>query len=126
MFYLTEILQEQEPPQEETLQVYLRLKFVKSLLPLYTIENNVLRCKIPEGSSNTISAGMKFDRTYTFTKIFGPVSTQTEIFNFVVKHRIVGFVNGHNNTILCYGVSGSGMYLLDINILFFQVIQEVY
>lgn len=92
-------------------QVYLRLKYTDRLPSIYTIKDKVLCCKMPEGSSRMVHSEGKFFRNYTFTKIFDPLCTQTTIFDSVVKPRIVRFINGHSNTVLCYGVSGSGNYL---------------
>ncbi|XP_044272341.1 kinesin-like protein KIF20A [Tribolium madens] len=45
---------------------------------------------------------------YTFTRIFGPQTTQGDFFNCVVKPKIFDFINGENSTLFTYGASGSG------------------
>lgn len=47
-------------------------------------------------------------KTYSFTNIFGPQMTQSEIFNSTVKAKMLGLLNGRNFTLLAYGASGSG------------------
>jgi kinesin family member 22 len=44
---------------------------------------------------------------YVFDRVFGPCSTQEEIFA-EVKDAVARFVEGHNLTVFCYGNTGAG------------------
>jgi DNA replication protein DnaC len=45
---------------------------------------------------------------FTFDKIFGPESTQEEVYEFTVKKAINKVIEGYNSTILAYGQTGAG------------------
>ncbi|CAG9854252.1 unnamed protein product [Phyllotreta striolata] len=45
---------------------------------------------------------------YSFSNIFHKTQTQEEIFNSVVKPKILDFLNGKNYSLFTYGASGSG------------------
>lgn len=47
-------------------------------------------------------------KKFTFSHIFSHTSTQEEIFNLVVKPKVLQFINGNNSTLMSYGASGSG------------------
>lgn len=78
----------------------------------YEIKGNELICKIPDGTfaARNLDPGSNMITTYSFSKIFGPESTQTEIFDNIVKQKLLDFINGRNSTILTYGTSGSGKF----------------
>ncbi|XP_023289462.1 kinesin-like protein KIF20B [Orussus abietinus] len=48
------------------------------------------------------------NRKFSFTKIFGTQSTQTEIFDEAIKLQISDFLRGRSSTIMTYGTSDSG------------------
>lgn len=99
------------------MQTYLRIKkfdiddHLYRILDLYT-----LKCHIPDGSHAMRNAkdGENISKTYSFTKIFGPQSTQIDLFNEVVKPKLLNFINGSNYTLLTYGASGSGEIIIII------------
>lgn len=47
-------------------------------------------------------------KLYKFSKIFKPNTNQIDIFNDIIKRKIVDFINGINTTFFTYGASGSG------------------
>ncbi|CAH1119558.1 unnamed protein product [Phaedon cochleariae] len=107
----SEVTKIQSPDQEDkSIRVYLRLKGGVPYENLYQINGDCLTCKVPEGSYSTrnLKYGESITRTYGFTKIFGPDITQIDIFNNIVKARLLGFINGKNSTLFTYGASGSG------------------
>nr|XP_023022053.1 kinesin-like protein subito [Leptinotarsa decemlineata] len=100
----------EEENESKCIQVFLRMKGGVPYENLYQIDNDNLICKVPEGSYSmrNLKYGNSMTRTYTFSKIFGPDVMQIEIFNSIVKPRILGFINGRNSTLFTYGASGSG------------------
>jgi hypothetical protein len=45
---------------------------------------------------------------FTFDRVFGHDSTQTEVFDYVAKPIIEGALEGWNGTLFCYGQTSSG------------------
>ncbi|XP_063911405.1 kinesin-like protein subito isoform X2 [Zophobas morio] len=101
----------QQPQKDEarTINVYLRIKNGYNFEGLYEIEDNTLVSKIPQGSNFLRNAkdGDSMIRKYSFTKIFSQETDQREIFNYIVKPKILDFINGQNSTLMTYGASGS-------------------
>ncbi|VEN61455.1 unnamed protein product, partial [Callosobruchus maculatus] len=98
---------------EETvdhLSVFLRIKNGVPYKDLYEIDGNNLVCNVPEGSYCTRNTKCKdqLKKIFTFTKIFGAETRQVDVFNYMVKPKVLRFINGHNSTLFTYGVSGSG------------------
>ena len=53
---------------------------------------------------------------FSFDKIFGPNSSQIEVFDFAAKPVIRGVLDGFNGTILCYGETNSGKtHTMEVN-----------
>ena len=48
-------------------------------------------------------------KSFTFDQVFGPDSTQPDIFNQVARPIIDNVMEGYNGTIFAYGQTGSGM-----------------
>ncbi|RZC40898.1 kinesin-like protein subito [Asbolus verrucosus] len=96
--------------QSENIRVYLRIKSGYNFSNLYVISNDTLICNVPEGSHcmRNVREGDSLRKIYTFSRIFHPQTTQNEIFNSIVKQKILDFINGENSTLLTYGASGSG------------------
>ncbi|KAL3271812.1 hypothetical protein HHI36_022282 [Cryptolaemus montrouzieri] len=90
--------------------VYLRIKGGQNNSNDYTIKENLLICRMPEQVSTSRAAKNKSvtHKKYCFTKIFGPDSKQIEIFDNVVKFRVLEFINGKNKSLFTYGASGAG------------------
>lgn len=100
-------------PEEENLQVFLRLKLIEnSYSDLYEINDKTLICKVPAGSHfmRNVQEGDSITRKYTFSHIFDENVTQKKIFNDIIKSKILDFINGKNGTILTYGASGAGKF----------------
>ncbi|KAK9885782.1 hypothetical protein WA026_013651 [Henosepilachna vigintioctopunctata] len=97
---------------EYCLQVYLRIKAGDaSYEELYEIINScTLISKIPEGSYSARSArdGLLVRKKYNFSKIYGPETRQEDLFDELVKPKLLKFINGENCTLMTYGVSSSG------------------
>lgn len=48
------------------------------------------------------------DVSYTFDRVFGPESTQTDVYQFSISQTVDDLLNGYNGTVLAYGQTGSG------------------
>ncbi|KAL1490454.1 hypothetical protein ABEB36_013143 [Hypothenemus hampei] len=96
--------------QDNYLEVFLRIRGDVPLNNLYTVENNMLYCVLPEGSQAARNNRDKAQlvKKFEFSHIFDVHTKQNNIFDLVIKERILSFINGHNSTIMVYGVSGSG------------------
>ncbi|KAF5300291.1 hypothetical protein FQA39_LY11148 [Lamprigera yunnana] len=97
--------------KSDNLQVYLRIKKSNNSNHVYHIEDkNTLFCKLSENFQykKNHHPTSELRKAYKFSSIFGPESTQLEIFTDVVQQKIVDFMNGINCTLLTYGASGSG------------------
>lgn len=94
----------------ELVQVYLRLKPCKVPNTLYEVRSD--KCLITSLDTTTAGHGRRtqhnVSKMYSFSKIFGPQSTQKEIFEQVVKDNLKKLPDGHSFTLLTYGASGSG------------------
>ncbi|XP_050300141.1 kinesin-like protein subito isoform X2 [Anthonomus grandis grandis] len=107
---------EDEEKVDDTLNVYLRIK--QSTRPLdstlYRIEQNILITRIPEDSlaprnqADRKKINQILYKKFYFTGIFDADATQVDIFNYVVKKKLLSFINGKNSTLLAYGASGAG------------------
>ncbi|XP_065163902.1 kinesin-like protein subito [Atheta coriaria] len=96
--------------ESDSLNVYLRIKDTGHDDNLYEITENFVTCYVPEGSASGrhIKDGEHLNRIYTFTKIFPTTATQIELFNNVVKTKVLKCMNGINANLFTYGPSGSG------------------
>ncbi|KAH3676042.1 hypothetical protein WICMUC_002338 [Wickerhamomyces mucosus] len=45
---------------------------------------------------------------FTYDRVFGPESTQNDVFQYSVLETVDDFLNGYNGTVLAYGQTGSG------------------
>lgn len=48
------------------------------------------------------------DHKFNFDQVFGPSSTQEEVYSFSGQHLITDVMNGYNATIFAYGQTGTG------------------
>ncbi|KAL3284672.1 hypothetical protein HHI36_018825 [Cryptolaemus montrouzieri] len=94
------------------LHVYLRVKEgIEDYEDLYEIiDSRTLISKIPESShsAKNIKEAAVMKRKYDFSKIFGPETKQSSLFNELVKPKLWKFMNGIDCSLMTYGVSGSG------------------
>lgn len=98
----------------EHLAVYLRIKNTfKPIDKHYEFNNKELTCKLPSGSValKNMREGDTVLKTFKFSKIYGPDTNQTDLFNSIVKKRMLDFINGRSGTLLTYGASGAGITL---------------
>ncbi|KAK8822237.1 hypothetical protein WA577_005401 [Blastocystis sp. JDR] len=63
---------------------------------------------VADSSRNEISIKGNDDNRYTFNYVFGPSSTQEEVYNTCVTPLLESAFDGYNATILAYGQTGSG------------------
>lgn len=87
------------------------MKKTETYKNLYEIsDDNTLVCKVPEGAQciRNIRDVTSVTKTFKFSKIFGPNAQQIDVFNDVVKGKVLHFINGSNCSLLSYGASGSG------------------
>ncbi|KAK4880193.1 hypothetical protein RN001_008339 [Aquatica leii] len=88
-----------------------KIKGVENLGELYEIENDkTLLCRVPIElqHARNVHENESITRTFKFSKIIGPNSNQTKLFDEVVKGKVLEFINGSNCTLMSYGASGSG------------------
>ncbi|XP_076394145.1 uncharacterized protein LOC100880447 isoform X1 [Megachile rotundata] len=110
-----------EPQTFQTAKVYLRLKPFPKKLKLteeqtnaYKIINSTtLFTRLPtlDNNSSCVKRSNSTDivcRKFTFTRTFGPETTQLELFEEAVKQHMVDFLAGQNSTIMTYGTTNSG------------------
>ncbi|KAJ1727747.1 hypothetical protein LPJ61_004416 [Coemansia biformis] len=45
---------------------------------------------------------------FTFDRVFGPETTQAEIYGYAISDTLDDIFNGYNGTVFCYGQTGSG------------------
>ncbi|XP_076760736.1 uncharacterized protein LOC143429158 [Xylocopa sonorina] len=104
-----------------TVKVYLRMKPFPRKIKLsseqqdaYKILNSTtLFTRLPTLDTNTscLKRSNSTDivcRKFTFTKTFGPETTQLELFEQSVKQQMIDFLSGQNSTIMTYGTTNSG------------------
>lgn len=99
--------------QANKIHVYLRMKKVDTNFEeFYDIRNanTLLICKPPADAHCMRNArdGNKWIKHFTFSKIFDPDTNQSDIFNTIVKGKVLSFINGSNCNLLTYGASASG------------------
>ncbi|KAJ2156488.1 hypothetical protein GGF46_005156 [Coemansia sp. RSA 552] len=46
--------------------------------------------------------------SFTFDRVFGPDTSQPEIYNYAIHDTLEDCFNGYNGTVFCYGQTGSG------------------
>ncbi|XP_022908941.1 kinesin-like protein subito [Onthophagus taurus] len=107
---LQQSLPKQEPQSPQNIEIFLRIKKVDSLGDFYELDDNKLHCIIPENShsNRSVPNGHCQKKIFTFSHIFGPNVPQEEVFNHIVKPKLVDFINGRNSTLMTYGASGAG------------------
>lgn len=54
------------------------------------------------------SGSINVDKKYTFDRVFGVTSKQSEVYNQVVKPVVLEVIEGYNCTIFAYGQTGTG------------------
>eukprot|EP00057_Strongylocentrotus_purpuratus_P018758 XP_011673232.1 PREDICTED: uncharacterized protein LOC763216 [Strongylocentrotus purpuratus] len=92
------------------IKTYARIKPTVKPSKLLDHESTNVAISVPQLQPS----GQTRDRTATLTHqfgfagVFGPTSTQDEVFDLVASHIVDGFLSGYNGTIFAYGQTGSG------------------
>ncbi|XP_074549991.1 kinesin-like protein KIF20A isoform X2 [Halichoeres trimaculatus] len=105
--------------EQQTMRVYLRVRpFSKEELSenkeqgCVVIENSqTVTLNAPKGSATLKSSergiGMSIHK-FSFSQVFGPETSQSELFENTVKGQISDFLDGENALIFSYGVTNAG------------------
>lgn len=83
--------------EDEKIAVYLRLKKVQDVCRRYKFNDDTIYSQTQN----------KLEK-YHFSYIFNTDKTQNDIFNYIVKPRMLEFIEAKNCTFLTYGCTGSG------------------
>jgi hypothetical protein len=79
---------------------------IRPLLPIERIKETVVITDPDDDRKIRIQKDINFHEGY-YDKVFKPISTQKEIFEFV-QDQLTDVLDGVNSTILTYGQTGSG------------------
>ncbi|XP_059183454.1 kinesin-like protein KIF20A [Centropristis striata] len=105
--------------EQQTMRVYLRVRPFsreersdKEDQGCVVIENSqIVTLNAPKGSATMKSSekgiGMSLHK-FSFSQIFGPETTQSELFEDTVKSQTSDFLDGNNALIFSYGVTNAG------------------
>lgn len=97
-----------------TVEMYLRIRPALTLEKNYAILNSrTLLTLLPfedkfTRNSRCAKSSEAEGRRHAFTKIFGLETSQAEMFEGSIKHRVAEFVGGKSSTIMTYGMRDSG------------------
>ncbi len=71
---------------------------------------SIIECneKTKEVTAFDKSGTMQLDKKFTFDKVFGVTSKQSEVYNQIVKPVVLEVIEGYNCTIFAYGQTGTG------------------
>lgn len=94
----------------ESVEVYCRVRPTSSgeNNDCITVENDTTIHTNPPSTSNTYRGGAGREYKYTFSRVFDPQSSQSDVFRKVAYPVVKNFINGQNGLIFTYGVTGSG------------------
>jgi kinesin family protein 11 len=82
---------------------------------------NVIECR-EKGKEILVvdkNAPVPTTKTFTFDKVFGVYSKQSEVYNQVVRPAVLEVIEGYNCTIFAYGQTGTGNNLISNSYVFF-------
>lgn len=75
-------------------------------------KSNILITELQDNNDNTSLAVRGKEsghaHSFTFDRVFGPESTQQDIYSYSIKSTVEDVLSGYNGTILAYGQTGSG------------------
>lgn len=101
--------------KDEQMPVYLRIRPLNpgEALDKVLFARDATRVVLkPLGEDKGLRAGMiafgQSSHEFTFSRVFGEVTTQAEIFRAVVAERVSEFLEGVNGLVFAYGATSSG------------------
>ncbi|XP_037549699.1 kinesin-like protein KIF20A [Nematolebias whitei] len=108
-----------QQPEPQMMQIYLRVRpFSNEELDnneeqdcVVIKDSQTVALTAPKGSANMKSSEKGVGTSvhqFSFSKVFGPQSTQAELFEDTVKSQVSDFLDGKNVLIFSYGVTNAG------------------
>ncbi|KAJ2665319.1 hypothetical protein IWW48_000207 [Coemansia sp. RSA 1200] len=86
------------------------IKVIARFRPPNSLEQKSGGTSVIEVEDET-TVGIKCDEhsgSFTFDRVFGSETTQSQIYNYAIRDTLEDVFNGYNGTVFCYGQTGSG------------------
>eukprot|EP01064_Diplonema_japonicum_P013625 TRINITY_DN2116_c1_g3_i1.p1 TRINITY_DN2116_c1_g3~~TRINITY_DN2116_c1_g3_i1.p1 ORF type:complete len:509 (+),score=77.21 TRINITY_DN2116_c1_g3_i1:61-1587(+) len=72
------------------------------------VQDDVIFLHPEEDSAHHAGTKRRKPHSYVFDRVYGPTSSQLDIFNGTVKDLLPSIFNGYNSSVFCYGATGAG------------------
>lgn len=92
------------------IEIFLRVRPVKKPSPFFKLQKDDAKAefRIPKDEGRGYVNNTQEKHAFEFNKVFGPETTQQEIFDKISKEVVDSALDGYNGTIFAYGQTGSG------------------